>query len=131
MEWTASKDDEDSKIDLLLDKFSDVVWKKLFDEAYYFEFISLDKAFSLHAKEKTIKQIVVECNNSSNDMRNKANWEWIFCNLKHADLNFYTREKKYYEERNLVLYDHFKKGAEITKGKLFCQWGPILKDSIK
>ena len=31
-EWTALKDKEDSKIDLLLDKFSDVVWEKLFDE---------------------------------------------------------------------------------------------------
>ena len=130
-EWTALKDKEDSKIELLLDKFSDVVWEKLFDEASYLEFISSDKAFLLHAKEKTIKLIVVECNSSLIDMRNKADWEWIFRNLKHPDLNFYTSEKKYDEERNLVLYDHFKKGAEITKGKLFCLWEPILKDSIK
>ena len=56
----------------------------------------------------------------------------FFVNIyAYMDKKRYTSEKKYDEERNLVLYDHFKKGAEITKGKLFCLWEPILKDSIK
>ena len=67
-----------------------------------------------------VKPIVVEYNSPSINRRNKTDWERIFGNLKHHDLNFYISEKKYDVDRNPALYFHFKKGAEITKGKLFC-----------
>ncbi|MGA1029818.1 MAG: DUF6495 family protein [Flavobacteriaceae bacterium] len=125
--WDALKQNEPAKIDPLLDAFSDVVWEKLFDEARFLEFITPQKAFLFHAQTHTLKVIVIENEVPTLDLTQEEAWKWVLKHWEDPKLTFSSSIKKYAGERNLVLYDYFKKGAVITEGYLYQQWESILK----
>lgn len=125
--WDVFKSENTPQVDQFLDAFSDIVWEKLFNQAEYLEFICPDKAFLFHTQKEVATVLVINNKLTEIDLTQTEAWLWLEDHWKHSNISFFKSAKKYQGERNLFIYDYFKKGALITKGERFRQWEPILK----
>ena len=117
--WDSIKKENNNKISLLLDQFSDIIWEEIINKCSFFTFNSKDQLFFFNSKKKSISVIVIKCLNRNINIQTKKGWNWILNNLKNKDLSIYQSSRNYPEERNIYIYKYLKKGAIISDGKNF------------
>lgn len=115
-DWVKLKDNETEKSDLIIDKFSDVIFESSMRKINYLEFVSSKSIKCFQCLDNEITLVGLDAEIDSNVNFNSKNW-----NKDLSDVKVYTQTKPYKKGRELELFEMIQSGASITKGELFKQ----------
>lgn len=115
-DWVKMKRDEPEKANLVIDKFSDVVFEGAMRKIKYLEFVSSKSIKCFQCLDNEITLVGIDTSKDSEIDFSTNSWQE---NL--SDLSVYTQTKTYNKVRELELFDMIQSGASISKGELFKQ----------
>lgn len=115
-DWVKMKTDEPEKADLVIDKFSDVVFESSMRKIKFIEFVGSKTIKCFQCLDNDITLVGVDAEPDSDVDFTSPNWQ---DNL--SDLSVYTQTKSYNKVRELELFDMLQSGAKIADGSLFKQ----------
>ncbi len=112
-EWVNLKSNDKEKAELIIDKFSDVIFESILRKVNFLEFISplSIKCFQC-LKDKMVLVGIDAPKNSNIDFTKSIPTTF-------DDLEVYTTEKSYSKQRELELFDLIESGAQISRGEWF------------
>lgn len=125
-EWEKIKLENPSVAEEELDLFSDLVWEGVLTKVVFLEHFSPQHIFLFHFDTTTIDFIGVKLNNSSVDLQTTEGYQWLRQNLLNDDVEMYSSEKPITEDRNKDIFALIKQGANITQGKLYQFFEPMI-----
>jgi hypothetical protein len=115
-DWKKMSETNIEKSDLVIDKFSDVIFESSMRKVSYIEFVSEKSIKCFQCLENEITLVGVDAPKDSNINFASDNWKDELNELK-----IYTQTKGYIKQRELELFDLIKAGASISDGNLFKQ----------
>jgi len=125
--WQEIKDTNPELVQEQLDLFSDLVWEKVLNNVKYIDHIDKKQLNLFRANPETINRIVIKCDKSDFDFRNKKDYMWFIDNSTHKSFSYFKGEKPYTKERNDELFEMLLKGSYISDGKLFESVNKIIR----
>ena len=115
-DWVKMNKKDSVKADLVIDKFSDVVFESSMRKIKYLEFVSPKSIKCFQCLDNDITLVGLDAEKESVIDFTKTNWQ------DHvSDLSVYTQTKTYNKVRELELFDMIQSGASISNGDLFKQ----------
>ena len=118
-DWTILKQNNDGKIEGLLDLFSDIVWAKVLDKTRYLENISKNHIYLFSFGDSQMMFIAIYTENNEVDFTTSDGFSWLRDNLFNDSVKMYNSNKNYSEDKLADKFDLINKGGIITKGELF------------
>ena len=115
-DWVRMKKDNPEKADLVIDKFSDVVFESSMRKIRYLEFVSPKSIKCFQCLDSDITLVGLDAEKDSSADFTIQNWQ-----DNTSDLSVYTQTKTYNKVRELELFDMIQAGASISNGELFKQ----------
>lgn len=126
-EWENIKREKPSVAEEELDLFSDLVWEGVFTKVEFLEHFSPQHIFLFHFDTDTIDLIGIKVNNQAVDLQTTEGYQWLKQNLLNDDVDIYASEKPITADRNKDIFALIKQGANITQGKLYQFFEPMIK----
>ena len=115
-DWVKMKNKEIEKSELIIDKFSDVIFEGSMRKINYLEFVTAKSIKCFQCLDDEIILVGLDVSAKSSVDFTKENWKDYL-----TDLKVYTQTKSYNKQRELELFDMVNSGALISKGELFKQ----------
>lgn len=115
-DWIKMKDEDPSAAQKMTELFSDVVWESILRKAKYLDFRSKNSIKCFQCLEEKI--VLVGVDSISTDMSTEA-FAKTPTNDYPEDIEVFTTEKKYSENREQEIFDMLNWGCQISDGKLF------------
>ena len=112
-EWVNLKSNDKEKAELIIDKFSDVIFESILRKVNYLEFISAKSIKCFQCLKDKMVLVGIDAPKNSNIDFTKS----IPTNFD--DLEVYTTEKSYLKQRELELFNLIESGAQISRGEWF------------
>ncbi len=125
-EWEKIKQEKPAVAEEELDLFSDLVWEGVLNQVEFLEHFSPQHIFLFHFDTVTIDLIGIKVNNPAVDLQTTEGYQWLKQNLLNDDVEIYASEKPITEDRNKDIFALIKQGANITKGKLYQYFEPMI-----
>jgi hypothetical protein len=118
-EWADIKTNKPDVAEQELDVFSDLVWEGVLTKVVYLEHISANQMHLFHCMTNEIRLIALKIKNSSIDLTTSEGFDWFRTNLLSDDVEFYSANKGYTNDKASDTFKLIQQGAVITKGDLF------------
>lgn len=125
-EWEKIKQEKPAVAEEELDLFSDLVWEGVLNQVEFLEHFSPQHIFLFHFDTAIIDLIGIKVNNLAVDLQTTEGYQWLKQNLLNDDVEIYASEKPITEDRNKDIFALIKQGANITKGKLYQYFEPMI-----
>jgi hypothetical protein len=125
-EWEKIKREKPAVAEEELDLFSDLVWEGVLNKVEFLEHFSPQHIFLFHFEKETIDLIGIKVNNPAVDLQTTEGYQWLRQNLLNDDVDIYASEKPITEDRNKDIFALIKQGANITQGKLYQYFEPMI-----
>lgn len=126
-EWEQIKIKQPEVAEQELDVFSDLVWEGALKQARYLEHIAPQLLFLFKVDETHMSLISLKILNKEKDITTPEGYAWLQKNYMHDEVEFFTAEKEYPDERNIEIFKLIQQGAIITKGDLYTFFEKIIK----
>lgn len=118
-EWTEIKTKTPEVAEEELDVFSDLIWEGVLSKVKYLEHISPQQMHLFHCSKKELRLIALKIKNPKIDITTTEGYDWFRANLLSDDVEFFTANKAYSENKGLDKFKLIEEGASITKGDLY------------
>lgn len=118
-QWDALKKEQDNKVEVLLDEFSDLVWEDVLSKNIYIEHQSPHHLFLFEGLEEHMNLIAIKADVRDKNIHTAEGWEWLLKHLKDAEVTVYRSSKPYDKERSLELFGIIEKGGQLSAGERF------------
>jgi len=125
-EWEKIKREKPAVAEEELDLFSDLVWEGVLNKVEFLEHFSPQHIFLFHFEKEAIDLIGIKVNNPAVDLQTTEGYQWLRQNLLNDDVDIYASEKPITEDRNKDIFALIKQGANITQGKLYQYFEPMI-----
>ncbi|OAB78901.1 DUF6495 family protein [Cochleicola gelatinilyticus] len=125
-EWEQIKTNKPQVAEEELDIFSDLVWEGVLSKATYLENIAPQQLFLFKVVEKEMQLIVIKVIDTTKDITTVEGYRWLQENYLSDDVEFFTSEKAFSNDKHGDIFAIIKQGAIITKGELFNFFSKIL-----
>ena len=112
-EWVDLKSNDKEKAELIIDKFSDVIFESILRKVNYLEFISAKSIKCFQCVKDKMVLVGIDAPKNSNIDFTKS------IPTTFDDLEVYTTEKSYLKQRELELFNLIESGAQISRGEWF------------
>jgi cag pathogenicity island protein 24 len=129
--WQSVKEKEPSRVDLLLDLFSDMVWDKIIDQCEFLEFSTPDQLFLFQIANEKASVLIVKHTDAQLDISSAEGFQWVLKNLDSDQLTLYQGEKSFPSSRSKFVYEYLKKGAVQSDGQRFKVLKTYFSNSVK
>ena len=129
--WERIKDEFPQKVTFLLDKFSDLVWKKILNQCNYLEFSTPSQLFLFHTKKNSVDALVVKSEDRVQDLSTSKGFQWMLKNISSDSISLFNASKIYTPNRTEFIYSYLKKGAVLSDGQYFNHLKSYFSNSIK
>jgi hypothetical protein len=125
-EWEEIKRVKPEVAEEELDVFSDLIWEGVLNNASYLENISAMQLFLFKVEVAHMKLIVVKTTNEKIDFRTPEGFKWLQKNFAYDEVEFFTANKDFTEDKKGDIFSLIEQGAIITKGDLFVFFDKIV-----
>lgn len=125
-EWEEIKRVKPEVAEEELDVFSDLIWEGVLNNASYLENISAMQLFLFKVEAAHMKLIVVKTTNEKIDFRTPEGFKWLQKNFAFDEVEFFTANKDFTEDKKGDIFSLIEQGAIITKGDLFVFFNKIV-----
>ena len=125
-EWEEIKRVKPEVAEEELDVFSDLIWEGVLNNASYLENISAMQLFLFKVEVAHMKLIVVKTTNEKIDFRTPEGFKWLQKNFAYDEVEFFTANKDFTEDKKGDIFSLIEQGAIITKGDLFVFFNKIV-----
>ena len=124
--WDNYKQQQDPKVDEILDNFSDLIWEKVLVQTMYLEHFSKHYIFLFKCLKDQVKSIVIKHQNNEIDFLTSSGLQWMVQNLNSNQVEIIVGNKPFVRDRNLALFDLIQQGAMLSKGELYNQLNEVI-----
>lgn len=123
-DWVKMKDDTPSRVNALIEQFSDIVFERILSNVTHLEHRSPRDLRLFRCDKDKIYLIGLKLDGATTiDFTENIAAETMLKQFKNApfgaSLKMYRAEKSYKKTRELELFDMMENGALISKGKLY------------
>jgi hypothetical protein len=118
-EWAEIKTNTPEVAEEELDVFSDLIWEGVLSKVKYLEHISPQQMHLFHCAKKELRLIALKIKNPEVDITTTEGFDWFRANLLSDDVEFFTANKAYSENKGRDKFKIIEEGASITKGELY------------
>jgi len=125
-EWTAIKKNKPEVAEQELDVFSDLVWEGVLQKAEYLENMAPQQLFLFKIEAEQMQLISVKVMDKTKDITTADGYAWLQENFMTDDVEFYTANKQFSNDRSADIFKLIQQGAIITKGELYGFFDDIL-----
>lgn len=126
--WEQLKTADISRVDLLLDEFSDLIWTAVLSKVQYLENLSAHFIYLFSKESAGIQLIAVEAQIPGLDLTTSEGFQWLRKNYLDERVEYRSAYKAFSDDPDRDLFELIQKGAVITKGELYL-WFKDLIDS--
>jgi hypothetical protein len=117
--WDELKTQHLSRVDALLDEFSDVVWQQTLEKASYVEHISERHIFMFKADSERLFSIIIEIKVADIDVRTPEGWTWLQNQWQSPEVHFRKGTKTLTNSREEALFELIQQGAALCDGSRY------------
>jgi len=125
-EWADIKINKPEVAEQELDVFSDLVWEGVLQKAEYLENMAPQQLFLFKIKAEQMQLISVKVMDKTKDITTADGYAWLQENFMTDEVEFYTANKQFSNDRSADIFKLIKQGSIITKGELFRFFEDIL-----
>ena len=125
-EWADIKENKPNIAEEELDIFSDLVWEGVLQKAEYLENMAPQQLFLFKIEAEQMLLISVKVMDKTKDITTADGYAWLQKNFMTDDVEFYTANKKFSNDRSGDIFKLIEQGAIITKGELYRFFEDIL-----
>ena len=117
--WHQLQSEDLSKVDLLLDEFSDLIWTGVLSKVQYLENLSEHFIYLFYKEVSGIHLIAVEAQIPGLDLTTSEGFQWLRKNYLDDRVVYRSAFKAFSSDSHRDLFELIQKGAVITKGELY------------
>ena len=129
-EWRDIKANKPEVAEQELDVFSDLIWEGVLSKVEYLEHISPQQMHLFQCAEKNMRLIALKLKTSEIDITTKQGYNWLRDNLLSDEVEFFTAQKEYTDDKGLDKFKLIQEGANITKGQLFNYFEKLISGNL-
>lgn len=118
-EWKTLKEIHPEAAEEEMDIFSDLIWEGALNNATFLENISAQQLFLFKVEETEMKLIRIKATKEGVDITTTEGYQWLQKNFASDEVEFYTANKSFSENKKGDIFSLIKQGAVITKGALY------------
>lgn len=119
--WEKLKSEEASKVQELMETFSDVVFQQVLDKVRYLEFTSANEVHCFFCDSEQINLLGIKTTEPADlDFRMATDWQTMLDTARQSGvrLQLFRASKAYHKSRDLELFGMMENGAKISKDGL-------------
>jgi hypothetical protein len=117
--WKQLKEEKSTKVEELLDVFSDQVWDDVLDKAKYLEHWSEDQVLLISCEPQQMTSVILKATNPPQPITTAAGWQWVQKQLHTEQVTLYQGTKKYAQARKNSVFEMIRSGAQLSNGKKY------------
>jgi len=119
-DWLALKEEDMTRVDELIDLFSDMVFENILQKTTYVEYLSPRDLMIFHCKEDSLHMVGIQLSEEcAIDLTDEDFFDVWQTTEGIRGIQVYSKEKKYTGERTIDVFQLIESGCVITDDKLF------------
>ncbi|MFT4736239.1 MAG: hypothetical protein ACI92W_000344 [Paraglaciecola sp.] len=119
-EWLVLKEQNNEKVEKIIDLFSEAVLETVYRKVSYLEHVSAREVLVFHASSASIQLVGLSAKKEHIDFTTLSRSRWQNKDFVNSVQVLFS-QKEYVKQREVELFELVENGAQVTDGNLFKQ----------
>jgi len=120
-QWEAYKTHEPTRVESMLDAFSDLIWDTVLQQTQYLIHYDNRYIFAFHCLDTHFESIIVHVDHADVDLTQTSGLTWLEQHWKSPEVNLQVGRKKYVAPRPQEMFALIQQGAQLHDGLTYQQ----------